>query len=121
MNSSPAMTSTSLLASRIFLPRPAAASVGSSPAAPTMAAITVSTSGCAAIVDQRLHAVTHISLQPGAVAAPRQLIGQNRIADHGKFRIELADLLEHRVDPAYAHRARTPENGLGGDESHPAY
>ena len=44
----PAMTSASLLASRMRLPARAAAIVASSPAAPTMAATTVSTSGCAA-------------------------------------------------------------------------
>ncbi|MNN73130.1 hypothetical protein D3C81_1892210 [compost metagenome] len=45
MNSAPDMTSASLLASSIFLPVSTAASVGRKPAAPTMAAMTVSTSG----------------------------------------------------------------------------
>jgi hypothetical protein len=48
MNSAPDITSASLLASRIFLPASTAASVGRRPAAPTMAAITASTSGAEA-------------------------------------------------------------------------
>jgi hypothetical protein len=48
MNRAPDITSASLLASRIFLPASTAASVGRSPAAPTMAAITASTSGAEA-------------------------------------------------------------------------
>ena len=45
MNRSPATTSASLLASSSFLPARAAARLGASPAAPTMAAITASTPG----------------------------------------------------------------------------
>ena len=45
---SPAMTSDSLLASATRLPARSAASVASSPAAPTSALITMSTSGCSA-------------------------------------------------------------------------
>ena len=48
MNSSPPTTSASLLASSRRLPARAAARQGARPAAPTIAAITVSTSGCAA-------------------------------------------------------------------------
>ena len=49
MNTGPAMTSASLLASSTFLPATAAASVDGNPAAPTMAAITASTSGSCAM------------------------------------------------------------------------
>ncbi|MNJ74501.1 hypothetical protein D3C77_714410 [compost metagenome] len=44
MNSAPDITSASLLASNTFLPASTAARVGRRPAAPTMAAITASTS-----------------------------------------------------------------------------
>ena len=47
MTKSPAITSDSLLANKILLPAPAAANVDDRPAAPTMAAITMSASGCA--------------------------------------------------------------------------
>ena len=43
MNMSPAITRDSLLASKMRLPNLAASIVGTSPAAPTMAAMTVST------------------------------------------------------------------------------
>ena len=49
MSSGPAITSDSLLANNNRLPARAAASVERNPAAPTMAAITLSTSGSAAI------------------------------------------------------------------------
>ena len=45
INKAPDMTNASLLASKTLLPAFTAASVGKSPAAPTMAAITASTSG----------------------------------------------------------------------------
>ena len=48
MNSLPAMTNVSLLAKRMRLPAFAAAMAGCRPAAPTMAAMTISTSSCAA-------------------------------------------------------------------------
>ncbi|MCY1283979.1 hypothetical protein D9M68_713570 [compost metagenome] len=48
MNRAPDITSASLLASKTFLPASTAARVGLSPAAPTMAAITASTSDAAA-------------------------------------------------------------------------
>ncbi|CAG0954180.1 hypothetical protein RHDC1_00363 [Rhodocyclaceae bacterium] len=45
MNTAPAMTNASLFANSTFLPALAAARAGRKPAAPTMAAITVSASG----------------------------------------------------------------------------
>ena len=49
-------------------------------------------------VDQRLHAVTHRSGQPGVAATQSEFSGQRRVAHHRKFRRELADLLEQLVD-----------------------
>ena len=47
MKSWPHVTNDSLFANKTFFPAFTAARVGSNPAAPTMAAITISTSGCA--------------------------------------------------------------------------
>jgi hypothetical protein len=63
MNTSPPTTSASLLASSRRLPARAAARQGAKPAAPTMAAITVSTSACDAIISIASCACIHLALE----------------------------------------------------------
>ena len=70
IRSRPLMTSASLLASSTRLPAPAAASVGRRPAAPTIAATTVSTSGSRAMsASASSPADTRVSSQPPALSS----------------------------------------------------
>ncbi len=69
MNSWPDMTSASLLASKTFLPARAAASDGARPAAPTMAAMTVSVAG--------LDATAHSAASPKSTSVLKPLALSN--------------------------------------------
>ncbi|MCY1380358.1 hypothetical protein D9M69_681700 [compost metagenome] len=70
MNRAPDITSASLLASRTFLPASTAARVGLSPAAPTIAAITASTSGWAATSHRPCSPNSTRVARPAACKAP---------------------------------------------------
>ncbi|MCY1185470.1 hypothetical protein D9M73_262490 [compost metagenome] len=71
MNKAPDITSASLLASRTFLPASTAARVGRNPAAPTIAAITASTSGAAATWHKPASPSSTSVLEPAAANPAR--------------------------------------------------
>ena len=100
MNSAPPTTSASLLASSSRLPARAAARQGARPAAPTMAAITLSTSGCAAS-SHSASAPTATSVRKPRAARPARsrraaVVGRH----HGDARPEPQALRQQFVDAA---------------------
>ncbi len=129
MNRPPAQTRHSLLASATVAPRSIAASVGFSPAAPVIAAITQSAGRCAASSRPPSPAAASIPLPAKRVL---QFVVSRRIGDHGESRADLArDLRQRRriapradrldaisfrraldqIDRAGADRTGSAENG----------
>ena len=97
MNSSPASTSVSLFARRMRLPLFAAASVGSRPVAPTIAAITVSASGKAAIEHSPSGPARTRVARPAARSAAPSSFAACDIEQRGVTRLEAAYQIEQRL------------------------
>ena len=95
------MTSASLFASRMRLPARAAASVGRSPAAPTIAATTVSTPGQARGFEEPRLAGQHVRGKTGSRQCPFELGGSLGIRHDGNVRsmsrAKLGELFPLRV------------------------
>jgi hypothetical protein len=110
MNSAPAITSASLLASSRRLPARAAASAEGIPAAPTIAAMTTSTSSCAATshrawARENLCCPQHRAPRSAARSAAAACV----IAEHRIARPEAQALLKQRLDGLLRARANTSE------------
>ena len=82
MNTAPAITSASLLASRIRLPARAAASVGRNPAAPTMAAMTESAVSSVATASSPSGPLSTVAIHAG-VAQPLAQSLRRRLRSQG--------------------------------------
>jgi hypothetical protein len=121
MKTEPAMTSASLLASRIFLPATAAARVGGKPAAPTMAAITASTSGSSAIRSSA--SGPHAPPRSGSrrEQARGEVGSQRRIAKHRVTRLEFDALREQAVHLTMRAKGHHADSAAGDGERHPGY
>ncbi len=91
MNSSPPTTSASLLASSSRLPARAAARQGARPAAPTMAAMTASACGCAAISSSAAAPLsTRVGRPLWRLILSASSAGVRRARHHGELRREAA-------------------------------
>ena len=114
MNSAPPTTSASLLASSRRLPARAAARHGARPAAPTIAAITVSTSGCAASSHSALGAArAPRCATPSARSRSAQRARLGRVGDRRIARPQARALREQLVEAALRGQRERPRSDRG--------
>ncbi len=117
MNTSPAMTSDSLLASRIFLPRWAARNADSRPAAPTIAAITISVSSRPAACANPAGPDRTSLRAPRAASAVFSSVFERGVGNHGQAGIETRALVGQFPDVAIGGQGHDPEAaGIARDD-----
>jgi hypothetical protein len=115
MNRAPETTSASLFASKTRRPRRTAPRVGSRPAAPTIAAMTILASGCAATASSPASPTMTSHTRPSSRRAFDTRVGRFRVRHRNQFRAIHAALRQHarhigvraqRNDPVLARDAR---------------
>ena len=120
ISSAPASTSDSLLASSRRLPARAAASVDGRPAAPTIAATTVSQASPATSASSASSPACAWVARPASRRPSRSAANSDVVGDHRVARAVRAAQREQRLDVACRRPARWRASGRDGARSRPA-